>query len=133
MPESPILCYLQPAAILHELAVMPSDLCSFGTAARKPVEETGECVSIEAEIGRELPQNRAEFLLKSKNTRSPEVRLGFLNILSRFMCVMKRLPFTENRKSDGVEVHDGNREELIDGGTVAELAEVSHAVPAVRS
>ena len=36
-------------------AVAPADVRRFRSTARKPVEETSECVSIEAKIGRELP------------------------------------------------------------------------------
>src|SRR6188472_3832940 len=80
--------------------------CDRGCGTRSPWQLCTERIDplcVEAEVWRQLPENRAQFLIKGKYAGGEEVGQRSLTPLSLFMCVMNRPPLTAKTKSSGTE------------------------------
>jgi hypothetical protein len=60
-------------ALLQPLVMTASDRCRLFRIARKQFQECFDSLGIEAEVGRQLPENRAKLVAETENAGSQEV------------------------------------------------------------
>jgi hypothetical protein len=66
-------------ALLQPLVMTASDRCRPFRIARKQFQECFDSLGIEAEVGRQLPENRAKLVAETENAGSQEVGKGDLD------------------------------------------------------
>jgi hypothetical protein len=86
--ERPDVVDLEPGAAVEALVVAACERERRAAVARQQSEEGGEALGVEAELRRELPQDRAELVAQAQHPEAKKLASGVPTFFSFSMWVM---------------------------------------------